>query len=60
MRHSNPQVAWSGRRPLLFRLKADINQWRWGLRFLYECPPSRAGTTAAAMRLADTAGVRCR
>ena len=40
--------------PLLFRLKADINQWRWGLRFLYECLPSRAEhNTLQAMRLAE-------
>ncbi|HQD66403.1 MAG TPA: FAD-dependent oxidoreductase, partial [Casimicrobium huifangae] len=37
-------LKWLGQEdaPLLFRLKADINQWRWGLRFLYECLPSRA------------------
>ena len=28
--------------PLLFRLKADWAQWRWGLRFLQECTPARA------------------
>lgn len=28
--------------PLLFRLKADWAQWRWGLRFLLECAPQRA------------------
>ncbi|MDR3409899.1 MAG: D-amino acid dehydrogenase [Formivibrio sp.] len=28
--------------PLLFRLKLDWAQWRWGLRFLRECTPSRA------------------
>ncbi|SFN79234.1 D-amino-acid dehydrogenase [Formivibrio citricus] len=28
--------------PLLFRLKADWAQWRWGLRFLLECTPERA------------------
>lgn len=27
--------------PLLFRLRADPAQWRWGLRFLMECLPSR-------------------
>lgn len=27
--------------PLLFRLRADPAQWRWGLRFLLECLPSR-------------------
>ena len=28
--------------PLLFRLKLDWSQWRWGLRFLQECAPVRA------------------
>lgn len=27
--------------PLLFRLRADAAQWRWGLRFLLECLPAR-------------------
>lgn len=27
--------------PLLFRLRADWNQWMWGLSFLRECTPSR-------------------
>jgi D-amino-acid dehydrogenase len=27
--------------PLLFRLRADPQQWSWGLRFLRECLPSR-------------------
>ena len=27
--------------PLLFRLRADWRQWLWGIRFLYECLPSR-------------------
>jgi D-amino-acid dehydrogenase len=27
--------------PLLFRLRADIAQWEWGLRFLVECLPGR-------------------
>jgi D-amino-acid dehydrogenase len=26
--------------PLLFRLRADLKQWAWGLRFLRECAPS--------------------
>ena len=26
--------------PLLFRLRADLRQWSWGLRFLVECLPS--------------------
>ncbi len=27
--------------PLLFRLRADLAQWRWGLQFLRECTPGR-------------------
>lgn len=27
--------------PLLFRLRADWNQWMWGLGFLRECTPAR-------------------
>lgn len=27
--------------PLLFRLRADLRQWRWGLEFLRECMPAR-------------------
>lgn len=27
--------------PLLFRLRADLRQWLWGLRFLRECTPAR-------------------
>ena len=49
-------LKWLGKEdaPLLFRLKWDVNQWRWGLRFLYECLPSRAEhNTLQAMRLAE-------
>ena len=36
-------VRWLGREdaPLLFRLRADAAQWRWGLHFLRECLPGR-------------------
>lgn len=36
-------LRWLGREdaPLLFRLRADPAQWRWGLAFLRECTPSR-------------------
>jgi D-amino-acid dehydrogenase len=36
-------VGWLGREdaPLLFRPRASWEQWRWGLRFLYECLPGR-------------------
>jgi len=27
--------------PLLFRLRPDLSQWLWGLRFLRECTPAR-------------------
>lgn len=27
--------------PLLFRLRADVRQWLWGLQFLRECTPAR-------------------
>lgn len=27
--------------PLLFRLRADMRQWQWGLAFLRECTPAR-------------------
>jgi D-amino-acid dehydrogenase len=38
--------------PLLFRLRADAAQWRWGLRFLMECLPSRTrGNTVQLVRL---------
>ncbi|MCU0928198.1 MAG: D-amino acid dehydrogenase [Burkholderiaceae bacterium] len=36
-------LKWLGREdaPLLFRLRADMRQWLWGLRFLRECTPAR-------------------
>ncbi len=36
-------LRWMGREdaPLLFRLRADLRQWLWGLQFLRECLPSR-------------------
>jgi len=36
-------LKWLGREdaPLLFRLRADPDQWRWGLKFLAECPAKR-------------------
>jgi D-amino-acid dehydrogenase len=36
-------VKWLGQEdaPLLFRLRLDPRQWRWGLQFLIECLPSR-------------------
>src|SRR5688572_3212246 len=42
-------LKWLGREdaPLLFRLRADPQQWLWGLKFLAECLPGRhpANTT---------------
>ncbi len=36
-------LQWLGREdaPLLFRPRADLAQWLWGLRFLFECLPGR-------------------
>ncbi|HTK02287.1 MAG TPA: FAD-dependent oxidoreductase, partial [Bordetella sp.] len=37
-------LKWLGREdaPLLFRLRADPAQWRWGFKFLLECPAKRS------------------
>ncbi|MEK6246094.1 MAG: FAD-dependent oxidoreductase, partial [Pseudomonadota bacterium] len=35
--------------PLLFRLRADPAQWRWGLQFLRECTPERFRANAAQL-----------
>ncbi|MGH8674514.1 MAG: D-amino acid dehydrogenase [Burkholderiales bacterium] len=44
-------LKWLGREdaPLLFRLRADPQQWLWGLRFLFECLPSRHRANAAQL-----------
>jgi D-amino-acid dehydrogenase len=36
-------LKWLGKEdaPLLFRLRADMNQWLWGLEFLRNCTPAR-------------------
>jgi len=36
-------LKWLGQEdaPLLFRLRSDLRQWRWGLQFLRECTPAR-------------------
>ncbi|WP_229678697.1 D-amino acid dehydrogenase [Silvimonas amylolytica] len=46
---ANPKAPWKILKwlaeedaPLLWRPKADLDQWRWGLRFLRECTPARA------------------
>ena len=40
-------LQWLGKEdaPLLFRLRADLRQWRWGLQFLRECTPERTRHT---------------
>lgn len=54
--HAIAQILrWLGREdaPLLFRLRADTAQWRWGARFLIECLPWRTRyNIAAIVRLA--------
>src|SRR5258705_1974696 len=48
-------LKWLGREdaPLLFRLRADRAQWRWGMQFLVECLPARARRNMIAiLRLA--------
>jgi D-amino-acid dehydrogenase len=36
-------LKWLGKEdaPLLFRIRADMRQWMWGLQFLRECTPAR-------------------
>jgi D-amino-acid dehydrogenase len=36
-------LKWLGKEdaPLLFRVRADLRQWLWGLQFLRECTPAR-------------------
>lgn len=56
---AGPQVPWQllswlGREasPLLWRLRCDPDQWRWGLGFLAQCSARRArGNTEALVRL---------
>jgi D-amino-acid dehydrogenase len=54
--HAIEQILrWLGREdaPLLFRMRADAAQWRWGARFLIECLPWRTRRNIAAiLRLA--------
>lgn len=44
-------LRWLGREdaPLLFRIRADAAQWRWGQSFLRECLPRRAALNTAAV-----------
>ena len=61
---ANPRVPrkvlkWLGREeaPLLFRPRADLAQWLWGLAFLRECTPAR---TAHNIRQLVTLGLYSR
>src|SRR5215510_26465 len=48
-------LSWLGREdaPLLFRPRADLDEWLWGLRFMLECLRGRARrNTEAAFALA--------
>ncbi|MFA7270508.1 MAG: D-amino acid dehydrogenase [Sterolibacterium sp.] len=48
-------LEWLGREdaPLLWRWRADLRQWLWGLRFLRECTPAKTrANIAAILRLA--------
>ena len=48
-------LRWLGREdaPLLWRMRADVSQWLWGLRFLRECSAHRTrANIAAILRLA--------
>ena len=40
-------LKWLGQEdaPLLFRIRADMRQWLWGLQFLRECTPVRMDLT---------------
>jgi D-amino-acid dehydrogenase len=42
-------LRWLGKRdaPLLFRPRADLSQWLWGLRFMLECLPNRTRRNTA-------------
>lgn len=44
-------LKWLGRAdaPLLFRLRADPQQWLWGLQFLIECLPARHRANVAQL-----------
>jgi len=65
---ANPQapgkvLKWLGREdaPLLFRPRADLAQWRWGMRFLVECLPGRTrANTLAILSLAKYSQERLR
>jgi len=48
-------LRWLGREdaPLLFRWRADVDQWRWALGFLAECIPGRF--ERSVLRLAELA-----
>ena len=45
-------LKWLGQEdaPLLFRLRADLRQWLWGLQFLRECTPIRSVAPARLVK----------
>ena len=45
--------------PLLFRPRASLRQWKWGLQFLYECLPGRTrDNTLQILKLAVYSGAQ--
>lgn len=44
-------LRWLGREdsPLLWRMRADADQWRWGMKFLLECLPGRTLNNVRAL-----------
>ncbi len=51
-------LGWLGRQdaPLLFRLRADMRQWLWGLSFLRNCTPARTRHNIRQIVRLGTAG----
>ena len=45
-------LQWLGKEdaPLLFRIRADLRQWLWGLQFLRECTPARTRSSDCRVR----------
>jgi D-amino-acid dehydrogenase len=55
-------LQWLGKEdaPLLFRIRADMRQWLWGLQFLRECTPARTRhNIEQIVAWAPTAATRC-
>jgi D-amino-acid dehydrogenase len=53
-------LSWLGRAdaPLRFVPRADADQWRWSLRFLFECLPARTRRNTAAIAALATHSLR--